>query len=168
MCFCKICVIVVIFSCELFSWERLSWSLYCDSFVASHITNHGEWWFKLRPRCFVNSQLLWYYRRWRICSSIWRLFVKTYFPILEIPQIQCRRVERCGVQDRVRFARKHRPELCECLGIPEKLHVCKEQYVVGWRACAFYWRGWHTLVVTQRGHKKTKGLCTMATREYIP
>ena len=100
MCFCEICVIVVIFSCELFSWERLSWSLYCDSFVASHITDHGEWWFKLRPRCFVNSQLLWYYRRWRICSSIWRLFVKTYFPILEIPQIQCRRVKQCGVQDR--------------------------------------------------------------------
>ena len=130
MCFCKICVIVVIFSCELFSWERLSWSLYCDSFVASHITNHGEWWFKLRPRCFVNSQLLWYYRRWRICSSIWRLFVKTYFPILEIPQIQCRRVERCGVQDRVRFARKHRPELCECLGIPEKI-TCVQRTVCG-------------------------------------
>ena len=100
MCFCEICVIVVIFSCELFSWERLSWSLYCDSLVAFHIIDHGKWWLKLRSRCFVNSQLLWCYWRWRICSSIWRLFVKTYFPILEIPQIQCRRVERCGVQDR--------------------------------------------------------------------
>ena len=37
---------------KLFSWERLSWSLYCDSLVAFHILDHSKWWLKLRPRYF--------------------------------------------------------------------------------------------------------------------
>ena len=36
-----------------------------------------------------------------------------------------------------RFAKKDLSELCEYLGIPEKLHRCIEQFVVGWRARAF-------------------------------
>ena len=50
----------------LFSWERLSWSLYYDSLMAFHIIDHGKWWLKLRLRCFVNSRPLWYYWRWWI------------------------------------------------------------------------------------------------------
>ena len=34
------------------------------------------------------------------------------------------------MQDRVRFAKKHRPELCECLGIPEKI-TCVQRTVCG-------------------------------------
>ena len=125
MCFCEICVIVVIFSCELFSWEQFSWSLYCDSLVASHIIDHGKRWFKLRPRCFVNSQLLWRYWRWRICSSIWRIFAYWKFPRLSVDEWS-----DVEYKTELRFAKKHLPELCECLGIPEKI-TCVQRTVCG-------------------------------------
>ena len=105
--------------------RTVSVMLYCDSLVASHIIDHGKRWFKLRPRCFVNSQLLWRYWRWRICSSIWRIFAYWKFPRLSVDEWS-----DVEYKTELRFAKKHLPELCECLGIPEKI-TCVQRTVCG-------------------------------------
>ena len=124
MCFCEICVIVVIFSCELFSWERFSWSLYCDSLVASHIIDHGKRWFKLTASFFDvidDDEFVLLYDAY---SS------KPIFPYWKFPRLSVDEWSDVECKTELRFAKKHLPELCECLGIPEKI-TCVQRTVCG-------------------------------------
>ena len=60
---------------------------------------------------------------------------KLIFPYWKFPRLSEDEWSDVEYKTELRFAKKHLPELCECLGIPEKI-TCKEEYVVGWRACA--------------------------------
>ena len=112
------------FLCELFSWERLSWSLYYDSLVAFHILDHSKWWLKLRPRCFnlltasclfdiidaYEFVLLYHAYSSKLILPCWYL---PRFNVEEWSDVDCKTMRR--------FAKKDLSELCESLGILEKI-----------------------------------------------
>lgn len=113
----------------MFSWERLSWSLYCDSSVAFHIIDHGKWWIKLCPRCFVNSQLLWYYWRWWIVLLYDAYSSKPIFLYWKFPGLKVDEWSDMDCNTKLRFAKKDLIGLCECLGLPKKI-ICVHRIIV--------------------------------------
>ena len=112
----------------MFSWEQLSWSLYYDSLVAFHIIDHGKWWLKLRPRCFVNSRPLWYYWRWRIVLLYDAYSSKPIFLYWKFPRFSVDEWSDVDCKTEHRFAKKDLFELCECLGIPKKF-ICVHRII---------------------------------------
>ena len=92
--------------------------------MASHIIDHGKRWFKLTASFFDvidDDEFVLLYDAY---SS------KPIFPYWKFPRLSVDEWSDVECETELRFAKKHLPELCECLGIPEKI-TCVQRTVCG-------------------------------------
>ena len=92
--------------------------------MASHIIDHGEWWLRLTASFYDiidDDEFVLLYDAY---SS------KPIFPYWKFPRFSVDEWSDVECKTELRFAKKHLPELCECLGIPEKI-TCVQRTVCG-------------------------------------
>ena len=97
--------------------------LYCDSLVASHIIDHGKRWLSSVRDALLTASFFDVIDDDEFVLLYDAYSSKLIFPYWKFPRLSVDEWGDVEYKTELRYAKKHLPELCEYLGIPEKNYL---------------------------------------------